>query len=750
MALADRITTLASMESIEARRLLAFVANGAAGVLVGSDVIAVDSAAARPDTTNHNRYASVLTDPHDGGSVQGGDGTVVQVTGADSSTGAASSTAIPAESVSTVLDTDVAANNPSANTYVVVFQNRPIGGADLADDVDAQLYSNGSPVGRLIRVNTSNGGAGSRVAMAADGSFVVVWEQSINDASDTTSSGTQVFARRYDATGAPLTGPVQISGLGGTGAVGTGNGVEPDVAVNANGQYVISWVDGTGTRVEAFNARGGAASDILTVADQTLTNPAVGIFTNGGFVVAYGGAGAGNNTAIFAQRYNASGNAVGALTTISTTPAAAAVVPEVSVATNNSYAIGWAQSTAAAPSTFDTIAFNAYTLTGTVIGPETTITNVAFGDDRRFGLSYRLATDLYVDYATAPDAMGVGGGQALEQAYTNSAATGGGGGGSTSGDELPVPTGALLIDRTTSTVGEVIDVHQTGSNYVVTVDGVTTNYPRFTTTTTTTNGHTTTTTTANYTSIYLRGGTGSDAITFHSDVTLPATIYGRAGSDIIYGGSGADLIDGEDGWDQIQGYDGNDTVLGGGGRNTLFGGAGTDSIVGGGGSNDDLGFGNPNRIPNSTRARNADTTDRRNTIYGEADADLLTGSGADDVIYGGAGNDTIFGGDGADRLDGGTGNDTVEGEAGNDFLYGGRGNDFMEAGDGDDFLSGGRDTDSLYGNDGSDTLYGDSGVDRLFGGPQGRSVLGSTPGDIGYVDGLDTVVNRIETVIDVR
>jgi Ca2+-binding RTX toxin-like protein len=98
------------------------------------------------------------------------------------------------------------------------------------------------------------------------------------------------------------------------------------------------------------------------------------------------------------------------------------------------------------------------------------------------------------------------------------------------------------------------------------------------------------------------------------------------------------------------------------------------------------------------------------------------------LAYGLAGNDTIrvdsritkpvelHGNAGNDLLYGGSGSDTLSGEDGADRLYGGNGNDALWGGIGNDSLSGGNGNDSLYGENGADRLSGDAGSDLLLGG----------------------------------
>ena len=78
------------------------------------------------------------------------------------------------------------------------------------------------------------------------------------------------------------------------------------------------------------------------------------------------------------------------------------------------------------------------------------------------------------------------------------------------------------------------------------------------------------------------------------------------------------------------------------------------------------------------------TSNRDQTIYGNAGGDFIFGGWGDDRLDGGAGDDWIKGADGNDTLLGGAGNDHLYGESGNDWLDGGSGIDWLDGGWGND------------------------------------------------------------------
>ncbi|MGC4032041.1 MAG: peptidylprolyl isomerase [Tepidisphaeraceae bacterium] len=136
-----------------------------------------------------------------------------------------------------------------------------------------------------------------------------------------------------------------------------------------------------------------------------------------------------------------------------------------------------------------------------------------------------------------------------------------------------VTDGILTINGTAN--GDKIAVSRKSTNYLVTVNGVTSSFA-----------------TSTVTSMQIYGLAGSDLITLADTVYATTYIEGGDGNDNITGGSGDDVINagaGDDtvytgsGSNRVAGADGNDTLVGGIGRDRIFGGAGNDSINGGAG-----------------------------------------------------------------------------------------------------------------------------------------------------------------------
>jgi hypothetical protein len=181
--------------------------------------------------------------------------------------------------------------------------------------------ASGAPVGAEFRVNSSGGlfHVNPRVGCAADGSFVVVW----TSYGDGDSIG--VAGRRFDAAGDPVGEDFVVN------SYTTGMQGRPDVAVHADGEFVVAWQGfdsccygycvklGKGCNqsevsVQRFDAAGNAVGKEVQANDYTARRQgavSLSLSPTQGFVVAWDGEGRDDASGIFARRFDSSGVAVG-------------------------------------------------------------------------------------------------------------------------------------------------------------------------------------------------------------------------------------------------------------------------------------------------------------------------------------------------------------------------------------------------------------------------------------------------------
>jgi large repetitive protein len=200
--------------------------------------------------------------------------------------------------------------------FVVVWQSG-IWDRGETSHIWARLFkADGTPKGPEFRVTDARPQeAYPAVAMEPDGDFIVVWQSgSFRDSS--------VFGRRFTARGRPLGARFRLS------QATEESQTEPAVAFQPDGSFVVAWAqsrnprrDGDEVYARRFAADGTPASpDLLVTPDDTTDSlfwdaqhrPQVASFADGGFVVgwlAYGGESTFYD--VLARLYDASGAPLG-------------------------------------------------------------------------------------------------------------------------------------------------------------------------------------------------------------------------------------------------------------------------------------------------------------------------------------------------------------------------------------------------------------------------------------------------------
>ncbi|MEO8275629.1 MAG: hypothetical protein ABI639_05375 [Thermoanaerobaculia bacterium] len=180
------------------------------------------------------------------------------------------------------------------------------------------LGGEGFPDGLQFQVNTytTNQQSEPRVASDAQGNFVVVWESTGSAGDDTSSHSIQ--ARRFDVAGTPVGVEFQVN------TYTTGNQRLPAVAMSTLGSFVVVWEsygsvgnDSSlrsvqGQRYQANGLPDGAQFQVNTYTTNLQVQPNVAVDAQGNFVVAWTSTGSyGTDSAtysIHAQRYDSAGN----------------------------------------------------------------------------------------------------------------------------------------------------------------------------------------------------------------------------------------------------------------------------------------------------------------------------------------------------------------------------------------------------------------------------------------------------------
>ena len=184
--------------------------------------------------------------------------------------------------------------------------------------IAAQRYSaTGDAIGNEFRVNTTGGTQNSpAVAMDADGDFIVTWQSTFTSQSpNQDTSGYGVYFQRYDASGTAVGGQRRANSWL------QDHQINPAVAMAENGSFVITWISnnqdrsGLGIYAQRYDAAGGRIGDEFRVNTTTTgdqRNPAVAMGADGDFVITWDSANQdGSGFGVYAQRYTATGVAIG-------------------------------------------------------------------------------------------------------------------------------------------------------------------------------------------------------------------------------------------------------------------------------------------------------------------------------------------------------------------------------------------------------------------------------------------------------
>lgn len=191
-------------------------------------------------------------------------------------------------------------------------------------DVYARRFNAaGEPLSGAMEVNTTTNDTQTSPAIASDGSggFTVAWMSGYGYYPGTNFN---VYARRFDAAGAPLSGEIAVNGPETYGAY-------PAIAPRPGGGFTVAW-SGNGIRARRYDAAGSPVGNEIEVDNGPPLllfgggEPAIAAAPGGGFTVAWTNAESStysspNNADLYERRFDSSGTALGGKHLLTTTTA---------------------------------------------------------------------------------------------------------------------------------------------------------------------------------------------------------------------------------------------------------------------------------------------------------------------------------------------------------------------------------------------------------------------------------------------
>ncbi|MFO0999273.1 MAG: calcium-binding protein [Planctomycetaceae bacterium] len=577
------------------------------------------------------------------------------------------------------------------------------------DGVYARLYDlAGTPLGSEFRVNTLTMGDQrySAVAMDSDGDFVVTWKSEFQD-----GDGFGIYAQRYNASGIAQGGEFQVNSFT------TGNQIDPTVAIDHNGNFVISWTSWfqdaseNGIYARRYDSTGTAQGSEFKVNTHTLSNQeysAAAMDDDGDFVITWlsRGQDPGGSAGIYAQRYSAAGVAQGSEFRVNLSTAFDQINPVVDMDANGNFVVVWESpdidqlgvyaqrflmdgpvqlngTILEVTGTSNADAVSVIAVAGVTPSLNVVLNNVVFP------FTPARVSGIVINGLAGNDILTVGSNVLLPATID----------GGTGDDTL---TGGAGNDKLIGAEGNDVLAGWLGDDTYLFTTATTTEADQLTENTN--EGIDTLNFSALTSSVNLH--LGSLAIqTVHTNRTLKLNSPNTFENSV--GGSGAD---------SLAGNGQNNTLIGGAGADKLNGGTGSDQLFGG--LNDDtylftsatateadqatentnegidtlsfatetssvtLSLGNTAIQPvhtNRTVKLNSVSTFENavggtgsDTLLGNALENRLTGGNGDNILVGMEGNDILEAGNGRDILIGGLGLDTLNGLAGEDIVIAGR------------------------------------------------------------------------------
>jgi hypothetical protein len=204
-----------------------------------------------------------------------------------------------------------------------------------------RFASDGTPQATDFQVNsyTTSSQAAPVVARDVDGDFVVAWVSSAQD-----GSGGGVFARRFASNGAPQAIEFHVN------VYTTGSQISPDVAIDADGDFVVAWQssnqDGSergifGRRFDALGVAQATEFQVNSYTTGAQISPAVAINADGDFVVVWQRLQVVAGDDVFARRYDASGTPLAAEFRVNTYSEYLQTPPRVALDADGDFVVLW-------------------------------------------------------------------------------------------------------------------------------------------------------------------------------------------------------------------------------------------------------------------------------------------------------------------------------------------------------------------------------------------------------------------------
>jgi Ca2+-binding RTX toxin-like protein len=520
-------------------------------------------------------------------------------------------------------------------------------GDNLESNIKAQVFNaNGTKSGGefLVNTQTANDQTEPTTTQLANGGFVIAWRDAsgtLGDSSDQ-SIKAQVFGADGTKTGAEFLVNTQTASLQEI----------PTITGLKNGGFVATWADFSHTLGDPFKssvkaqvfgedgAKVGAEFLVNTQTADAQYDPSVTALANGGFVITWddysGTLGDSSASSIKAQVFGVYGAKQGAELLVNTNTSGIQIRPAVTGLANGDFVVTWQDNTGPDVPNTQGIKAQIFRVDGALTADFSSIV----GTDIKDTLPGTNGDDRILGLAGMDTLNGLGGNDTLDGGTGNDIMNGGLGNDTYIVDSLS-DKAVELAGEGTDTVLTAIALYRLGEN----VENLTFTYA----------GEGIGKVMGNAQANVLTGAAGADTLL---GLDGDDTLLGLGGNDNVNGGAGNDLLNGGTGVDTLIGGFGDDRfIVDNVGDVVREGaGAGTDRVESSvtftlGAYVEELTLMGSAAI-DGTGSRIA------NVLTGNEAANILSGLGGNDTLLGMGGNDALNGGSGQDTLTGGLGADT--------------------------------------------------------------------------------------------
>jgi hypothetical protein len=210
---------------------------------------------------------------------------------------------------------------------------------------DSDVSGDAEIAGRLVNAAGTVEGEEFRISPPDDSShirpvvggfpgtgFVVAWENYVFDTDDD-----KLLVQRLDSSGNPVGNVIAIDD--------TEFHYDADVAVVADGGFVVVWGDGFDVLARRFDALGGSIGDFFAVNEQlgTMYGPRIAANASGAFAVVWEDRSSidGDGDGIMLRRFNSDGSSVGGDLQVNSTAEGDQYAPAIAMRTDGAFVVVW-------------------------------------------------------------------------------------------------------------------------------------------------------------------------------------------------------------------------------------------------------------------------------------------------------------------------------------------------------------------------------------------------------------------------